>query len=87
MAAVARMEHAGIPIDVPTLRRLRAGREILQDRLIADVDSAFGVFDGRTFKGERWAEWVARRGLPWPRSESGKLILAWIPTEGEPANR
>src|SRR5262249_52165528 len=50
MRAVARMESAGVPIDVETLRRLRAGWELIQDRLIAEVDSAFGVFDGRTFK-------------------------------------
>jgi hypothetical protein len=75
MRAVARMEHAGVPIDVPTLRRLRAGWEAIQDRLIAEVDSRFGVFDGRTFKTERWAGWLARRGLPWPRLESGELAL------------
>jgi hypothetical protein len=75
MAAVARMEHAGVPIDVPTLSRLRAGWEAIQDRLIAEVDSRFGVFDGRTFKAERWAGWLARRGLPWPRLESGELAL------------
>jgi hypothetical protein len=75
MRAVARMEHAGVPIDVATLRRLRAGWEAIQDRLIAEVDSRFGVFDGRTFKVERWAGWLARRGLPWPRLESGGLAL------------
>jgi hypothetical protein len=75
MAAVARMEHAGVPIDVPTLSRLRAGWESIQDRLIAEVDSRFGVFDGRTFKAGRWEHWLARRGLPWPRLESGELAL------------
>jgi hypothetical protein len=75
MRAVARMEHAGVPIDVPTLARLRAGWGAIQDRLIRDVDSRFGVFDGRTFKQERWARWVARRGIAWPRSASGGLAL------------
>ena len=58
-----------------TLSRLRAGWETIQDRLIREVDSRFGVFDGRTFKAERWAGWLARRGLPWPRLESGELAL------------
>jgi DNA polymerase I len=75
MGAVARMEWAGVPVDVPTLSRLRAGWETIRDRLIAAVDSRFGVFDGRTFKAERWAGWLARRGLPWPRLESGELAL------------
>jgi hypothetical protein len=75
MAAVAKMEWAGVPIDIPTLSRLRAGWEFIRDRLVAEVDSRFGVFDGRTFKAERWASWLARRGLPWPRLESGELAL------------
>ena len=75
MGAVARMEWAGVPIDAETLSRLRAGWESIQDRLIREVDSRFGVFDGRTFKAERWAGWLARRGIPWPRLESGELAL------------
>jgi hypothetical protein len=75
MKAVARMEWAGVPIDVPTLSRLRADWTSIQDRLIREVDSRFGVFDGRTFKAERWAGWLARRGIPWPRLESGELAL------------
>src|SRR5262245_30367395 len=75
MRAVARMEHAGIPIDVPTLARLRAGWEAIQDRLIQEVDVRFGVFDGRTFKAERWEAWLARNGVPWPRLESGEPAL------------
>src|SRR5271157_4383352 len=75
MRAVARMEWAGVPIDVPTLSRLRSGWESVQDQLIRSVDSRFGVFDGRTFKAERWAGWLARSGIPWPRLESGDLAL------------
>jgi hypothetical protein len=33
------------------------------------------VFDGRTFKAERWAGWLARSGVSWPRLESGELAL------------
>jgi hypothetical protein len=75
MAAVARMEHAGVPIDVATLDRLRSGWGSVQDRLIRSVDSRYGVFDGRTFKRERWEGWLARSGIPWPRLESGGLAL------------
>ena len=75
MGAVARMEWAGVPIDTETLSRLRDGWESVQDRLIQEVDSRFGVFDGRTFKAERWARWLARSRVPWPRLESGELAL------------
>jgi hypothetical protein len=54
---------------------LRFDWESIQDRLIQSVDSRFGVFDGRTFKAERWAGWLARSGIPWPRLESGELAL------------
>jgi hypothetical protein len=75
MRAVAKMEHAGVPIDTETLSRLRDEWGLIQDRLIQEVDSRFGVFDGRTFKADRWAGWLARRGLPWPRLGSGELAL------------
>jgi hypothetical protein len=74
-AAVARMEWVGVPIDVPMLDRLRAGWESIKDRLIRDVDRGFGVFVERSFRPERWATWVERRGLPWPRLESDALAL------------
>jgi hypothetical protein len=86
MRSAARTEWLGVPIDVETLGRLRAGWETIQGRLIAEVDSRFGVFEGRTFKAGRWAEWLARRGLAWPVTVTGALALdektfkdmAWI---------
>ena len=75
MGAVARMEWAGVPIDVPTLSRIRRGWRIIQNRLVHDIDQRFGVFDGRQFRADRWADWLARSGIPWPRSESGELAL------------
>jgi hypothetical protein len=75
MRAVARMEATGVPIDMPTLERLRDGWDLIQDGLIADVDQRFGVFEGRTFKAERWARWLGQHNLPWPVLESGELAL------------
>jgi hypothetical protein len=75
MAAVAKMEWAGVPIDIETLSRLRNSWTIIQGRLVAEVDYEFGVFDGLTFKTERWADYLIRRGIPWPRLESGELAL------------
>jgi hypothetical protein len=54
---------------------LRGGWEAIQGSLIREVDSRFGVFDGRTFKADRWAAWVDRNDLWWPRLESGALAL------------
>ncbi len=75
MKAVAVMEHNGVPIDVGTLDSLQDNWTALQDRLIALVDRDYGVFDGTTFKSDRWAAYLAENHIPWPRLESGKLAL------------
>ena len=76
MAAVARMERNGVPIDCETLGRLKRQWLDIQDALIADIDADYGVFDGRTFKADRFALWLGRSGIPWPRLGSGRLDLS-----------
>src|ERR1700730_11379299 len=76
LAAVSAMEHTGVPIDVETLERLRHGWTGMQDRLIAEIDRDYGVYDGRTFKLERFANYLANNNIPWPRLESGQLDLS-----------
>ena len=75
MLAVSAMQHAGVPIDTGMLAQLRENWESIQDDLIAVVDADYGVFEGRTFKTERFARWLAEKGIPWPRLDSGKLDL------------
>ena len=36
----------------------------------------YGVFDGRTFKADRFAAYLAKADIPWPRLESGRLDLS-----------
>jgi len=74
MAAAAAMEHNGTPIDTVTLTLLRAHWNDIQDDLIAAVDE-HGIYDGRTFKMDRWARFLAINGIPWPVLESGQLDL------------
>jgi hypothetical protein len=76
MAAAARMERHGVPIDTATLERLRRHWLDIQDQLIADIDSDYAVYDGRTFKSDRFADYLARHGIPWPRHESGRVDLS-----------
>jgi hypothetical protein len=75
MAAAAAMEHAGVPIDTEMLALLREGWLHIQDQLIAAIDSQYGVFDGRTFKADRFGGWLVANNIPWPRLESGRLDL------------
>jgi hypothetical protein len=44
MAAAARMEWNGVPVDAETLARLRENWEPIKGRLIAAVDASYGVF-------------------------------------------
>ena len=53
----------------------RAGWNAIQGRLIASIDRAYGIYDGRTFKTDRFAAWLAARGIPWPGLPSGALDL------------
>jgi DNA polymerase-1 len=75
MAAAARMEYAGVPIDVPMLEKLRRHWAAIQDKLIEHIDADYGVYDGRTFKEEKFEAYLVRAGIPWPRLESGRLAL------------
>ena len=75
MKAAAAMEWNGVPIDTDTLALLREKWADIQDQLIAAIDADYGVFDGRTFKAERWERYLIERGIPWPRHESGNLDL------------
>jgi hypothetical protein len=74
MAAAAAMEHAGTPIDTTTLALLREHWTPIQDQLIVKIDAEYGVYEGRTFKAERFAAWLAANRIPWP-FESGNVAL------------
>jgi hypothetical protein len=76
MAAAAAMEWHGVPIDIATLGLLREYWTDIQSDLIAAIDADYNVFEGRTFKYERWAKFLTARGIPWPVLESGRLDLS-----------
>jgi DNA polymerase-1 len=75
MAAAAAMEFAGVPIDVPTLTLLRENWPHIQADLIAAIDVDYGVFEGSSFRADRWAQYLIKQGIPWPRLPSGRLDL------------
>jgi DNA polymerase-1 len=74
MAAAAAMEHIGVPIDTVALELLRARWTDIQDDLIRAIDD-HGIYDGRTFKMDRWARFLVTNNIPWPMLESGQLDL------------
>jgi hypothetical protein len=76
MAAAAAMEFTGVPIDTPTLKLLREHWGHIQDELIRAIDINYGVFDGRSFRADRWEQYLSALGIPWPRQDSGRLDLS-----------
>jgi len=75
MAAVAAMEWVGTPVDVAALEKLRGNWGRIKSDLVRSIDSEYGVYDGTTFKQDRFTNWLERVGIPWPRLPSGALAL------------
>jgi hypothetical protein len=72
---VAQMELRGIPVDVPALNRIRPRWGDIQLDLIQRIDANYGVYDGRSFRIDRFDAYVTRARIPWPRYPDGKPIL------------
>jgi hypothetical protein len=75
MAAVARMERTGIPVDARMYRTLAEDWPELTRDLIAKVDEAYGVYEDGHFRIDRFAKYLRDRAIPWPRTASGRLQL------------
>lgn len=76
MWTAAKMERTGIPVDIDTLGILLDNWEIIQDRLISEVNPHYGIYEGRTFKLDAFDSYLASRGIPWPRTPAGHLSTA-----------
>jgi DNA polymerase-1 len=75
MAAASAVEHAGTPIDVQLLERLRKHWSAIQDGLIAAIDKDYGVYEGRSFRKHLFAAFLNRHDIPWPLHPDGALDL------------
>ena len=80
VAALARMEHVGVPIDpeiFPEIADKVTWRE-LRDNLVPLVDT-HGIYihdkHGWHLNTERFDRWTVSEGMQWPRKEDGKLDL------------
>jgi DNA polymerase I len=78
MAAVARIEAVGIPMDVDLHAELVREWEPLKHSLVASVSAQYGdVYDGLSFRSERFRAYLTAQGIlqHWPADLEGKLIL------------
>ena len=75
MKACARIEDAGIPIDTALLAAFQSNWDRIKAGLIAEVDRDFGVYEGQTFKTDRFERYLAQSGIPWSYLPSGAPAL------------
>lgn len=75
MIAVAKVEWHGIPLDTARLSVIQEQWQDITSALIREVDRDYHVFEGNTFKAERWRTWCRSKNIPWPTHDTGALKL------------
>jgi len=75
MKAAARIEDIGVPIDLDALARLRRNWSTIKERIVQRVDADYGIYDGQSFRADKFAKYLAAQGIPWCRLPSGALAL------------
>jgi DNA polymerase I len=76
VAAVAKMELAGVPIDVATLNVLVARQDCIKNGIRYLANARYeNVFVDGSFSSARFGEYLRRRRMSWPRLERGRLAL------------
>lgn len=75
MKAAAKMQTIGVPVDTKALTILNNYWTKIQDDLIDEIDSDYGVFVGQVFNRSRFATYLIRNKISWPRHPSGALNL------------
>lgn len=76
MAAVARMERQGIPIDKATLDRFNECWSDLQLHLQDSIDPNHEIWIEGRFSQKGFLRWTEAHGIPWPKLSSGFLDLS-----------
>jgi hypothetical protein len=71
--ALSHVEHNGIPMDTATIALLDENLESIQSDMIRIVDKDYGVYEGTHFRAERFARWLHRHDIAWPRTQTGAL--------------
>jgi DNA polymerase I len=75
MGAVARMEFTGVPVNTGLLGELRENWVPIKNQLIGKINANYAVFDGTTFKTDRFERWLVQNRIVWPVLKSGRIDL------------
>jgi hypothetical protein len=74
MVAAARIERAGVPIDVFTYDTFKANWDRVLWAVVRESD-VYNLYEGLRFKLHRFAEWLVDNDLAWPHLDTGNLAL------------
>ena len=74
MAAVARIEQNGTPIDIEIYRRMQQNWNTIKSSLIERLD-IWRIWDGTSFRMKNFEAFLSRVDIPWPRTKTGRLAL------------
>jgi DNA polymerase-1 len=75
MAALSAINHAGVPMDVPTFEKLKAQWPAISESLIAAIDQDYGLYDNGSFVTARFEKFLLDHAIPWERLPSGAPSL------------
>jgi DNA polymerase I-like protein with 3'-5' exonuclease and polymerase domains len=72
---VARIERAGIPIDMEMLDKFKANWGHIKEALVEKVNETRDIYVGHRFNLAKFADFLDREGLlsEWPRTKTGRL--------------
>ena len=71
MAAIARIERQGIPIDGDLFAAVQEQWPVIRQTLIDEVDRQYHVFKDGSFHMASWLDWCERKRIPWPLTPTG----------------
>jgi hypothetical protein len=73
LAAVARMEHVSLPIDVALYQKVAGRWDNMKKDLIDRIDVDYGVYRNGSFNFELFRAYLIRNKIPWPFTPKGRL--------------
>lgn len=73
MACCARIQHRGVPFDVKPYRAVKAAWPSIREMIAHDADPEGVVFDGTSFRHDRFSAFLCRHDIPWERTDDGGL--------------
>ena len=74
-AAVAEMEHNGVPIDAEYFQKFKDNWKVIKESFVRKLTANYRIYDRTSFRVENFKRWLIKNKIPWPKLDSGALDL------------